>query len=124
MKTKRELHHWTKDDFMVTFFVTKYGHTGLYLKDTTDMKNFIGTTKNSITKMMSNFRHLLGEPNQLTHIKTLQQVVFDEFNNVDVLTFKEMVKKIIRQDEVELYTTFLKMGKNPSRMKKIGGRVK
>lgn len=124
MKTNRQLHHWTKEDFMVTFFVTKYGHTGLYLKDSDDVKNFIGTSKNSVTKMMSNFRHLLGVPNQLSHVKTLQQVVFDEFNNMDVLTFKDLVKKVIKQDEVELYNLFLKMGKNPSKMKKVSQRVK
>lgn len=124
MKTQmRKTHQWSKEDFMVTFFVTKYGYTGLCTKDSDELKNFIGTSKNSLTKMKSNFRHLLGEPNNLSHIKTLQQIVFDEYNNIDVSSFKDSVKKILKQDERELNKIFLSMGKNPSKMKKIGHRV-
>lgn len=112
-------HTWTKEDYILTFFVTKYGTTGLYLKTDDDISKFIGTSKSSLTKMKSNFNHLLGLPNQLTHIKNLQQEVFEEFRTLDLTTIKSKVKSIIKQDEIELKQIFSKLGRNPNSMKKI-----
>lgn len=74
------LHHWTKNDYKIIFFITKYNMNPIYFKNESEVSEFIGTTITSVKKMCSNFRHLLGLPNQLNHIKKLQQEVFDECN--------------------------------------------
>lgn len=112
-------HNWSKDDYILTFYVTKYGTTGLYLKNDDDVCNFIGTTKGSLTKMKSNFNHLLGLPNCLNHIKNLQSEVFEEYNQVPLMIFRNTVKTIINQDKVELERIFKGMNRNPEKMKKI-----
>lgn len=117
MKTTK--HNWSKDDYILTFYVTKFGTTGLYLRNDDDISKFIGTTKASFVKMKSNFNHLLGLPNHLYQVKNLQVEVFEEYNNMSLLLFRDKVKSIIGQDKIELDRIFKKMGKNPEKMRKV-----
>jgi hypothetical protein len=110
-KSKKPQHHWTKQDFILTFFVSKYGTSGLYLREDEVISHYIGTSVGSLKKMYSNFRHLLGKPNQLNHIKNLQQEVFDEYNNVSYGQYVTLVKNMINHDEISRQIMLEKMGK-------------
>lgn len=101
MKTniRTKNHNWSKSDYIVTFFITKYGTNGIYLNNETNISKFIGTSVESLKMMESNFRHLLGVPNQLGDTKPLQQRVYDEYNKKPFIEFWKEVKDIIRHDE-------------------------
>lgn len=97
---KRENHNWSKKDFILTFFVSKYGTDGIFMKTDKDLSTFIGTSVNSFNKMCSNFRHLLGIPNQLNHIKNLQWEVYEGYNNKSYIEYLNEVRTIVNQDEM------------------------
>lgn len=110
MKKKRQLHHWTKEDFILTLFITKYGTSGLYMRDKESISKKIGTSVGSLTKMVSNLNHLLGKPNQLNHIKNLQQEVFNEYNNKPYLEYLNEVRSIVHNDEMSRQMIMERMG--------------
>lgn len=120
MKNKRKNHKWTKSDYILTFFVTKFG-TSMFGTEKR-ISEMIGTSESSVKKMMSNFNHLLGKPNQLTHIKNLQYEVFSEYNNKCVGTYTQEVKSLTDWDNIQRQIILERMGVKNYRM--IGQRVK
>jgi hypothetical protein len=121
MKTnKKGLHEWSKNDTILTLYVTKFGTKGIYLKSESDVSKFIGSSMGSLKMQMANFKFLMGfNQNSLSDFSKLQKEVFDEFNHLSQFDLLKVVKKIIGQDQVELKELFQKMGKDFSKMKKV-----
>lgn len=114
------LHEWTKEDTIVTFYFTKFGTRGLFLKTDSDIAKHIGTTLGSLKMQSANFRTLLGvNEGSLSDFSKLQLEVLEEYNGMSQFEFLKVVKKIIGQDQMELAEIFKKMGKDPSKMKRV-----
>ena len=120
MKNKRKNHKWTKSDYILTFFVTKFG-TSMFGTEKR-ISEMIGTTESSIKKMMSNFNHLLGKPNHLSHIKNLQYEVFNEYHTKSISSYTQEVKSITDWDNIQRQMILERMGIKNYRM--IGQREK
>lgn len=108
---EKDLHHWTKNDYKLIYFICKYGFGLIWLKSEMDVSTFIGTTETSVKKMCSNFRHLMGQLNQLTHIKVLQQEIFDEYKNKPLCEFRNEIYEIIDQEEKMRERSVFRMGR-------------
>jgi hypothetical protein len=115
------LHEWSKNDTILTLYVTKFGTSGLSLKTENDVANHIGVSVGSLKMQMSNIRSLLGETSSvLSDFSKLQKDVFDEFNGLKKFELLRVVKEITGQEELELISIFKKMGKDPKKMIKVG----
>jgi len=111
------LHHWTDNDLILNFYVTKFGTRYIHLKTEEELSKFIGTTPCSFTKQQMNFRYLMGcKSNVLTDYSKLQKLVFELFNEISFYEFHQIVKKIVRQDEYERNKFFVENGYNPEKM--------
>jgi len=114
------LHDWSKDDTILCLYYTKYGTKGLYLKNEEALADFIGSTSRSLKMQSANFRALMGQSNQsLSDYSQLQSEVFNEYNQLSQYELMKVCKNIIGQDEYERNEILKKMGKDPSKMKKL-----
>ncbi len=114
------LHEWTKNDTVLTLYVTKFGTSGLFLKTLDDVAKHIGVTAGSLKMQMANIRTLLGDNTAtLTDFSKLQKEVFEEFNGLSKIQFMRVVKEITGQNQMELELIFKRMGKDPQKMTKI-----
>lgn len=114
------LHEWTKNDTVLTLYVTKFGTSGLFLKTLDDVAKHIGVTAGSLKMQMANIRTLLGDNTAtLTDFSKLQKEVFEEFNGLSKIQFMGVVKEITGQNQMELELIFKRMGKDPQKMTKI-----
>lgn len=114
------LHEWTKDETIVTLYFTKFGVRGLFTKTDAELTKHLGVTPGSFKMQCANFRSLLGvTQGALSDFSKLQLEVMEEFNGLSQFEFLQVVKKIIGQDQMELAEIFRKMGKDPSKMKKV-----
>jgi hypothetical protein len=114
------LHEWSKNDTILTLYVTKFGTSGLFLKTVEDVANHIGVTVGSLKMQMANIRTLLGDnTSTLTDFSKLQKDVFEEFNGLTKIQFMRVVKEITGQNQMELELIFKRMGKDPQKMTKI-----
>lgn len=139
-------HKWNKEDTIITLYFTKYGIKGLPVKDEKDLAEFvIGTTETSLVLQSLNIRYILGyDEGTLTDFSKLQEKVVDEYHGlsedklknvvIDIIDKRdingniEKVKQIKKAKEVErkkkasqaeLDEIFRKMGKDPSKMKRL-----
>ena len=107
------LHEWSKNDTILTLYVTKFGTSGLFLKTLEDVANHIGVSVGSLKMQMANIRTLLGDNTSvLTDFSKLQKEVFEEFNGLHQFQFVRVVKEITGQNQMELISIFKRMG-NP-----------
>jgi hypothetical protein len=114
------LHEWSKNDTILTLYVTKFGTSGLFLKTLDDVAKHIGVTAGSLKMQMANIRTLLGDNTAtLTDFSKLQKEVFEEFNGLSKIQFMRVVKEITGQNQMELELIFKRMGKDPQKMTKI-----
>jgi hypothetical protein len=140
------IHKWSKEDTIVTYFFVKFGIKGLPVKDEKELAEFvIGTSVVSLQMQAANIRYLLGyEDGVLTDFSKVQSDVVDQYKNTSVEELKQIVIDIILkrdfEDNVkkvresirlkdlelkkknaknELDEIFRKMGKDPSKMKKL-----
>jgi hypothetical protein len=114
------LHEWSKNDTILTLYVTKFGTSGLSLKTESDVANHIGVSVGSLKMQMSNIRSLLGKTESvLSDYSKLQKEVFDEFNGVKSFELLRVVKKITGQEDMELISIFKRMGKDPKKMVRV-----
>lgn len=114
------LHEWSKNDTILCLYYTKYGFTGLYVKNENDLSRFIGTSPGSLKMQSANFRSLMGHTEQsLSDFSKLQSDVYDEFGKMSQYELMRVCKSILNQDEMERNEILRKMGKDPSKMKKI-----
>lgn len=114
------LHEWTEKDTIITFYITKYGTKGLYLKTEADIANYLGVSVGSLKMQMANFRTLLGsQTGTLSDYSNIQEKVFNEYNDMTQYHFMKIVHELIGQDEIERNEILKKMGKDPSKMKFI-----
>lgn len=114
------LHEWTEKDTIITFYITKYGTKGLYLKTEADIASYLGVTVGSLKMQMANFRALLGsQTGVLSDYSNIQEKVFNEYNDMTQYHFMKIVHELIGQDEIERNEILRKMGKDPSKMKFI-----
>lgn len=141
-----KIHKWNKEDTIITLYYTKYGIKGLFVKDEKELAEFIiGTTETSLFLQSLNIRYILGyDEGTLTDFSKLQERVVDDYHNLSEDKLKNIVLDIIdkrdidgnikrvkeikkakeiekrkRVSESELAEIFRKMGKDPSKMKKI-----
>ena len=139
-------HKWNKDDTIVTFYYVKHELKGLPVKDEKELAEFvIGSSKAALLMQAANIRFILGyEAGTLTDFSQIQSDVVDEFKNMSVEELKEIVIGIIMKRDFEdnikavrqakllkdiekkkkdskanLDEIFRKMGKDPSKMKKV-----
>ncbi len=114
------LHEWSKNDTILTLYVTKFGTSGLSLKTESDVANHIGVSVGSLKMQMSNIRSLLGKTESvLSDYSKLQKEVFDEFNGMKSFELLRVVKKITGQEDMELISIFKRMGKDPKKMVRV-----
>lgn len=114
------LHEWSKNDTILTLYVTKFGTSGLSLKTESDVANHIGVSVGSLKMQMSNLRALLGKTESvLSDFSKLQKEVFDEFNGMKSFELLRVVKKITGQEDMELISIFKRMGKDPKKMVRV-----
>lgn len=114
------LHHWTENDLILNYYVTKFGTRYIYLKTEEELSKFIGTTPCSFTKQQMNFRYLMGcKSNVLTDYSKLQKLVYELFDEISFYEFHQIVKNIIGQDDYERRVLLTDMGYNPDKMKLI-----
>lgn len=114
------LHHWTENDLILNYYVTKFGTRYIYLKTEEELSKFIGTTPCSFTKQQMNFRYLMGcKSNVLTDFSKLQKLVYELFDEISFYEFHQIVKNIIGQDDYERRVLLTDMGYNPDKMKLI-----
>jgi hypothetical protein len=114
------LHEWSKNDTILTLYVTKFGTSGLFLKTLEDVANHIGASVGSLKMQMANIRTLLGDNTaSLTDFSKLQKEVFEEFNGLHQFQFVRVVKEVTGQNQMELISIFKRMGKDPQKMVKV-----
>jgi hypothetical protein len=114
------LHEWSKNDTILTLYVTKFGTSGLFLKTLEDVANHIGVSAGSLKMQMANIRTLLGDNTaSLTDFSKLQKEVFEEFNGLHQFQFVRVVKEVTGQNQMELISIFKRMGKDPQKMVKV-----
>jgi hypothetical protein len=114
------LHDWSKEDTILCLYYTKYGTHGLYLKTEDSLAKFIGTSAGSLKMQSANFRALMGQTeHSLSDYSQLQADVYNEFGGVSQYELMKVCKNIIGQDEYERNEILKKMGKDPSKMRKL-----
>lgn len=114
------LHEWSKNDTILSLYYTKYGTNGLYLKTENDIADFIGTSVSSLKMQSANIRSLMGRvESSLSDYSQLQEQVYNEFGNMNQYELMKVCREIIKHDDFERNEIFKKMGKDPSKMRKI-----
>jgi hypothetical protein len=140
------LHKWDKDDTILTLYYVKYDLKGLPVKDEKDLaEGIIGSTKASLQMQAANVRFVLGYDNGvLDCFSDIQKKVVDEYNDksfdelkqisIDIILKRDVngnlqkvkdaqklkeVEKKKKEQQKELEDIFRKMGKDPSKMKKV-----
>jgi hypothetical protein len=123
MKTRAKtlgLHEWSENDTILTLYFTKYGTKGLYLKTDKDISNFIGVSIGSLKMQSSNIRALMGQKtNVLSDYSTIQEKIFNKYNEFSQIQLMRIVQEIIGQIDYERKQLLIKMGKDPSKMKLV-----
>lgn len=139
-------HKWNKDDTIITFYYVKYGLKGLPVNDEKELAEcVIGSTRTSLQMQSSNIRYILGyDSGTLTDFSKIQHDVVNEFSKKSEDCLKKAVLEIIdkrdfednldklreiknqkeierrkKQSQSELEAIFRRMGKDPSKMKRI-----
>jgi hypothetical protein len=145
---KRE-HNWNKEDAIITFYWHKFGTKGLIVDNEKDLaENVIGSSLASMKMQEQNIIHLLDNEQGLDHYSIHQEQVVEEYFNTPQSDLIKIVNAIIdtrdliansaefkitqkqkiekkaslakeTAREAELAEIFRKMGKDPSKMKKI-----
>lgn len=114
------LHDWSKNDTILCLYFTKYGTHGLYLKTEDSLAKFIGVSTGSLKMQSANFRALMGHTEQsLSDYSQLQSEVYNEYGGLSQYELMKVCKTIINQDEFERNEILRKMGKDPSKMRKL-----
>jgi hypothetical protein len=114
------LHEWSKQDTILSLYVTRFGCKGLYLKTESDVAKFIGTSVGSLKMQCANIKSLMGlNDGALSDYSSLQEEVYNQYGKVSQYELMKEVKKITGQDEVERNELLKKLGKNPSKFKKV-----
>lgn len=91
------LHEWTKEDFILTYFWVKCGLVGLYIKDDKSLAKYIGVSAHSLKMQGDNFKFLMGKEG-LSDVKKLQVEVYEEWGRKGLLELRSKVREIIDQD--------------------------
>lgn len=111
------LHEWSKEDTIISLYVTKFETKGLYLKTTKEIAKFIGTSEASLKMQCANIRSLMGlKESSLSDFSKLQLEVFEEYNKLSEYDLMRKVKTIINQDNYERVEALKKLGKDPKKM--------
>lgn len=93
------LHHWTENEHILCFYITKFGFTNLFLNSEEEAADFIGVSRDSFHMQGLNFCKLLGRKQNLSDYSTIQELVFILFNCETQKTVFDIVKEIIDNDE-------------------------
>lgn len=139
-------HKWNKEDAILTLYYVKFGLRNLPVKDEKEFAEWIiGSTVNSLTMQSANIRCLLGyNDGVLTDYSKDQEFVVNNYNKLSKDELGKLVNSIIDKRDVnknikegrkkkiqlerkkweeksqkDLEEAFRKMGKDPSKMKKI-----
>lgn len=139
-------HIWDKDDTIINLYYVKYDLKGLPVKDIKELAELvIGSSVASLNMQSANIRYVLGEDTGvLDCFSKVQEQVVNEYNKLSQSELKDLVINIIsnrdieeniriaRQKKIEkdkkdkeqkrqadLDEMWRKMGKDPSKMKKV-----
>ncbi|MDY0270622.1 hypothetical protein [Trichloromonas sp.] len=140
------LHKWNKEDAILTLYYVKYNLNSLPVKDEEELSTcIIGSTKASLNMQAANIRYILGDEHYtLSDYSKIQEEVVNEYNTLSELDLRQVVIDIISKRDVEsniqelrirkkekerkdkekskkleLDEIFRKMGKDPSKMRKV-----
>jgi len=140
------LHKWNKEDAILTLYYVKYNLNSLPVKDEEELATcIIGSTKASLNMQAANIRYILGDEHYtLSDYSKIQEEVVNEYNTLSELDLRQVVIDIISKRDVEsniqelrirkkekerkdkekskkleLDEIFRKMGKDPSKMRKV-----
>ena len=132
----KKLHDWNEEDEIIAYFCEKFGIAGLSLTENELAESVIGTTKASLVMKRANFKHLITGVG-FEHCSETQTKVIEKYSKNTSDELKAVVKQIIskrdlpkikkelsqklkdKKNDKELQELFLKMGKDPKKMKKI-----
>lgn len=140
------LHKWNKEDAILTLYYVKYNLNSLPVKDEEELATcIIGSTKSSLNMQAANIRYIIGDEHYtLSDYSKIQEEVVNEYNTLSELDLRQVVIDIISKRDVksniqelrirkkekerkdkekakklELDEIFRKMGKDPSKMRKV-----
>jgi hypothetical protein len=114
------LHEWSKEDTILSLYVTRFGCKGLHLKTESDVAKFIGSSIGSLKMQCANIRSLMGlNDGSLSDYSSLQKEVYNQFGKTSQYELMKVVKKITGQDDFERNELLKKLGKDPSKFKKL-----
>jgi hypothetical protein len=114
------LHEWSKEDTILSLYVTRFGCKGLHLKSESDVAKFIGSSIGSLKMQCANIRSLMGlNDGSLSDYSSLQKEVYNQFGKTSQYELMKVVKKITGQDDFERNELLKKLGKDPSKFKKL-----
>lgn len=113
-------HEWSKNDTIVSLYITKFGCKGLYLKTESEIAKFIGTSVGSLKMQCANIKTLMGQRfGSLSDYSSLQEQVHSEYGKLSQYELMKVVKGVIKQDDYERNEMLKKLGKDPSKFKKV-----
>jgi hypothetical protein len=135
----KKLHDWNEEDEIIAYFCEKFGTNGLSITAEKELaESVISTTNASLTFKRGNFRHLItGNATGFEHVSDTQRKVLEKYAKSTRDELKDIVNKIIantdlsknkkelqkklkdKKNDKELQEIFLKMGKDPKKMKKV-----
>lgn len=135
----KKLHDWNEEDEIIAYFCEKFGTNGLTITAENELaESVISTTDASLRMKRGNFRHLItGSAAGFEHYSEAQAKVVKDYGASTRDELKDVVNKIIgsrdlsknkkeltkklkdKKNDKELQEIFLKMGKDPKKMKKV-----
>jgi len=135
----KKLHDWSEENEIIAYFCEKFGTNGLLITSEKELaESVIGTTDASLVFKRGNFRHLItGNAPGFEHVSDTQRKVLEIYGKSTRDELKEIVNKIITNTDLsknkkevaqklkekksakDLQEIFLKMGKDPKKMKKV-----
>ena len=113
-------HVWTENDTILCLYFTKFGVKNTYFKDKFELCDFIDTSDGSLIKQSMNIRFLMGHTtNVLTDYSHIQEEVYQKYGKMTQYQLFEIVKQITDHDKVQRDRILIKMGKDPSKFRKL-----
>ena len=141
-------HKWNKDDAFLSYFYFRHGTKGLAVSGEKDLAEcVIGTSVASLKMMAANFSFLIGDVG-LCRYKEYQKEIMEEWSSTSIVDLTERANSIIlrrdlcknseefktakrerekkkaklakdERERKELEEAFIRMGKDPNKMKRV-----
>ena len=104
---------WTKEDFILTMYVARYGYNALHISPKDLAENIIGSSKASLVQQVSNFNHLDGKGG-FDRPHPLESSVWEEFKDVKEQDHRKICMEIINRigNTPKPHMTKIKLGRD------------